>query len=455
MATINGTFLPDILLGTSDDDEINGFGGSDTISGGAGNDRIDGGAGDDVLTGDDGNDILIGGPGAATALSVYNGGAGNDLMFASDLGVAEDFDGGDDIDTVSFATRAEGVTTLLSVAGVPLLDTLRNVENVIGSAFDDNFTGDDAANRFEGRAGNDVLNGGGGDDVLIGGLGVDATDGGLGNDWFFVDNAGDTVAEGLGQGADRVFASASYTLAPGAEVEIFSTDWHAGTAAIDLTGNELANTMYGNAGNNVLNGGGGADLMVGWAGNDWFFVDNAGDAVAEVVGDGADRVFAGASWTLSAGAEVELLTTDFHTGTSAIDLTGNELANTIHGNDGANVLDGKDGSDSLVGRAGDDTFAFTTALGPNNVDLVFGFEHGGDKIALDDAVFAQLGGPGALNASAFVIGTAAGDADDRVIYDGATGQLYYDADGSGGGAAILFATLTGAPTLTASDFQVI
>ncbi len=455
MATMNGTTLPDILIGTDEDDEIYGLGSNDTLSGGIGNDRLDGGTGDDVLIGGDGDDIMIGGPGPATAASLYDGGAGFDLMFASDLGVAEDFDGGDDIDTVSFEMRAEGVTTILSVAGIPLLDTLRNVENVIGSAFDDSFTGDAAANRFEGRAGNDILNGGDGDDVLIGGTGIDATDGGLGNDWFFVDNASDTVAELAGQGTDRVFAGTSYALAAGAEIEMLTTDWHAGMAAIDLTGNDLANAIFGNAGDNLLNGGGGADLMVGWGGNDWFFVDNAADRVVEATGEGADRVFAGASWTLSAGAEVELFTTDFHTGTAAIDLTGNELANTIYGNDGANVLDGREGSDSLVGRAGADTFAFTTALGANNADLVFGFEHGGDRIALDDAVFGAIGGPGALNANAFVTGAAAGDADDRVIYNSGTGQIFYDADGSGAGAAVLFATLQGAPTLSASDFQVI
>ena len=75
--------------------------------------------------------------------------------------------------------------------------------------------------------------------------------------------------------------------------------------------------------------------------------------------------------------------------------------------------------------------------------------------ALDDAIFAQLGGPGALNASAFVTGTAATEADDRIVYNSATGQLFYDADGSGAGAAVLFATLTGAPLLAASDFIVI
>ncbi len=223
----------------------------------------------------------------------------------------------------------------------------------------------------------------------------------------------------------------------------------------NLTGNELANIIFGNDGNNVLNGNAGADTLVGRLGNDWYFVDDAADAVYEAAGQGNDRVFASVSYTLAAGAEVEFLTTDSNSGTGAIDLTGNELANTIFGNAGSNVLDGRGGNDSLVGLGGADTYAFTTALGAGNVDVLFGFEHGVDRIALDDAIFTAIGGPGALSANAFVTGAAAADADDRIVYNAATGQLFYDADGNGAGAAVQFATMSPGLTLTASDFMVI
>ena len=74
---------------------------------------------------------------------------------------------------------------------------------------------------------------------------------------------------------------------------------------------------------------------------------------------------------------------------------------------------------------------------------------------LDDAVFSTLSA-GALSATAFTTGTAAGDADDRIIYDAGTGSLYYDSDGTGAAAAVLFAVLDTQPVnITASDFLVI
>ncbi|HEY5711919.1 MAG TPA: hypothetical protein VIT38_08495, partial [Allosphingosinicella sp.] len=155
------------------------------------------------------------------------------------------------------------------------------------------------------------------------------------------------------------------------------------------------------------------------------------------------------------GISIEFLTTGQISGTAAINLTGNELGNQLWGNDGANILNGGAGNDVLFGFGGADTFAFATALGAGNVDVVGDFAHGTDKIALDDAVFAGIGGLGALSASAFVTGTAAGDADDRIIFDSATGNIYFDADGNGAGAQVLFANVGVGSTLTASDFQVI
>ena len=133
---------------------------------------------------------------------------------------------------------------------------------------------------------------------------------------------------------------------------------------------------------------------------------------------------------------------------------GNELDNVIYGNDGANILYGKEGNDTLMGLGGNDQFWFNTTLGAGNVDAIYGFASGADKLVLFQSVFAALT-PGGLSASAFVTGSAAQDADDRIVYDSATGALLYDADGNGAGAAIQFATITPFTALAPADFIVI
>ena len=141
------------------------------------------------------------------------------------------------------------------------------------------------------------------------------------------------------------------------------------------------------------------------------------------------------------------------TGTEAIDLFGNDQPNTLSGNAGANILDGGAGRDFLSGLGGADTFQFTSLGGPITFDTIIDFTSGSDKIALDDAVFTALT-PGAVSPNAFVIGTSAQYADDRIIYDTATGNLYYDADGNGAGAQVQFANLLGHPLLGVSDLIV-
>jgi Ca2+-binding RTX toxin-like protein len=416
-------------------DAFSGAGGVDRVSAGIGDDTIDGRAGNDLLEGNDGNDILNGG----TGMDLLTGGKGDDVYYVDNVGdqVVEGARGGTDVvyASASYVLGAGNEVEVLSAfdqGGTGALD-------LTGNAF---------AQTLIGNAGGNMLNGGGGADVLYG-LG--------GNDTYAVDSAGDLVIEGGGQGNDAVYAMSSYTLTAGQEIEVLSAWGQDGTGALSLTGNSLAQTLIGNAGDNMLNGGGGTDAFYGLGGNDTYVVDSGDDQVIEYAGQGSDAVYAISSYTLTAGQEVEVLSLFDRGGSSALSLTGNALAQTLIGNAGGNLLDGGGGADVLYGLGGNDTFAFTTALGANNQDLVVGFEHGGDKIALDDAIFTQLGGLGQLNANAFATGTAAHDADDRIIYDGATGHLFYDADGAGAGSAgaILFATLQGAPTLAASDFQVI
>jgi Ca2+-binding RTX toxin-like protein len=386
-----------------------------------------------ALTGLDTDDVLRGTAGADTLA----GGAGNDTYFVENSGdqVVEVAGGGfDGIYTdVDYALGAGVDVEWLSASSTAGTGSISLSGNELGQYV----LGNDGAN---------TLNGGGGADMMAG-YGS--------NDTYVVDNAGDIVRESAGGGFDAVYASVDYALGAGVDVEWLSTSFTAGTGSISLSGNELGQYLLGNDGANTLNGGRGADVMVGYGGNDTYLIDHAGDQVVEAAGGGFDAVYTDVDYSLSAGVNVEWLSTSVTSGTGSISLTGNELGQYLFGNNGANTLNGGGGADVMTGFGGADTFAFTTAPGAGNVDTVTDFVSGTDRIALDDAVFAGMGGLGTLGAGAFHAGTAAGDADDRIIYDSASGQLFYDADGNGSGAQILFATLQGGPLLIATDFIMI
>ena len=160
------------------------------------------------------------------------------------------------------------------------------------------------------------------------------------------------------------------------------------------------------------------------------------------------------SYALSAGSSIEVLGTTKESATTAINLTGNEFAQTIQGNAGANVINGGGGADTLTGFGGNDTFVFNSALGSGNVDRITDFNPSQDKIHLDHCHFRGASAGGAFFAVLSLLGQAAHDSSDHIIYNSATGALSFDSDGAGGASQTQFATLSPHLSITAASFYV-
>ncbi|RYG85994.1 MAG: hypothetical protein EON59_11005 [Alphaproteobacteria bacterium] len=176
--------------------------------------------------------------------------------------------------------------------------------------------------------------------------------------------------------------------------------------------------------------------------------------IIEQAGQGFDTAVTSVSYTLGAGVSVEVFAAQDASSTTGLRLTGNELAQTISGTAGNDTISGGGGRDVLIGGGGVDTFLIGT-VATGNVAVLADFSASGaatDRIGLSSTAF-NVGT--SLDAAEFVAGTAATTAAQRVIYDAGTGQLFYDADGNGAGAAVLFAQVVPGTAVTAASFDVI
>jgi serralysin len=385
------------------DDFLKGSAESDYLEGRNGNDALDAGSGRDTLLGGDGNDFLDGGPGA----DALNGGQGDDRYLVddvSDLVVETEENGFDTIFShVSYGLSAGLSIEVLAAAGTRPID-------LTGNGLDNVIYGNVASNRLNGGSGGaDQLFGDGGADRLSGGDGADSLYGGMGNDTLIGGNGADTVYGDSGR--DSLSGSAGTdTLYGGGS----SDTLRGGSGSDSLYGDVANDLLYGESGQDTLYGGLGNNTLFGGTGRDWLY--GSGDRDALHGGSGADVLFSDA---------------------------------------GADLLSGGEGNDTLSGGAGRDLFEFSTALSATtNVDVIRDFDQGHDKLQLSLATFTALG-PGNLAVGAFHVGAIAARFDDRIIHNTATGRIFYDPDGSGGAAQILFAVVVPKQHLHAADFYIV
>ena len=480
---LTGSKYNDILTGSIENNTIIGGAGNDVINGNGGNDIIDGGAGNDILNGGDGSDTLsyetataaikvslsstlaqaTGGSGSDTISnfenltgSKYNdtltgndndntilGGLGNDII---EGGLGNDtLIGGDGIDTLSYALSSSSVTVDLSneyaqdTIGART-DTITGFENLTGSNYDDTLKGNTLNNIILAGLGNDILNGGLGNDTLDGGVGIDTV-----------------TYESSTVGVTVNLALTTAQIIQGTEKDtIKNIENLTGSNYNDiLKGSILANTINGLDGDDKIIAGTGKtnDIFDGGVGIDTISYEQATVAVTVNLSNTA------AQNTIGSGRDT-LTSFENLTGSKYNDiLTGSIENNTIIGGAGNDVINGNGGNDIIDGGAGNDIFIFDQAFSLDNIDTILNFSSVYDTIQIDNTIFDVFANLGTISQSNF-ISSASGnvlDADDYILYNTATGELSYDADGNGSNTALIFAMLgtTTHPTVSYNDFVII
>jgi Ca2+-binding RTX toxin-like protein len=404
---IKGTDEGNELNGADEgDDFMYGFGGDDILRGFGRNDFLFGGLGVDSLFGGDGTDIL-------------NGGQGADLL-----------DGGAQFDYADYRSSGHAVTVWLAggsgngSGGAAQGDTLAGVEGVYGSPFGDVVNGGVGNQHFLGMAGDDLLRGGTGRDWLDGGEGDDMLYGEFGDDLLVGGRGADIVDGGPG------FDMAGYYGGPVLADMLYPVR-NTGNAAGDvligiegLYGGDFSDTLLGDHNDNTLIGNRGADTIFGRHGNDTL---RSSDPGGKLYGQAGDDILQEGAGVMNGGPGKDWIN---------VRISGNFFE-----------------YDGLILVGGDGADVFYTNSYDNSVVRIIDFEPGVDT--LDIYRPSTRLPPGPLDPENFVLGTAAVDDNDHVIYDPATGRLWYDENGSpDGNDQYLFAVFANHAAITAADIYI-
>lgn len=398
-------FMSALLRGN---DTINGTDGSDDIAAGtnSGNDVINANGGNDYIKGDDGQDTI-------------NGGSGDDFLTYSQ----------------SFyePSAFKGITVNLGAGTVAdcwgYVDSFTGIEQFQGSKFADLFIGNNGNNFFSGLRGNDTFNGSGGFDEI--GYSNDAQYGGKRG--IVVDLAAGTVRDGFGN-TDTLNKIESVI----------------GTAVADsFKGGSLDDQFLGGGGVDTYNGGGGTDgVNFSFTGGDTGAVVNLGLTTGQVLNDGYGNIETLISIERIDGNELN----DRFTGNAlANELIGDRGNDTMTGKEGNDFLQGDAGADLLTGGIGADEFHYSKREGNDPWgDTITDFTSGQDFISIITGDFA-----GMTDVLQFRNGTSAGGTGSWFFFNAANDGLFWDADGTGSGAAVRVATMTGVNSLIAADIDLL
>ena len=460
-----------------------------TVPGGDGDDSLPGGDGDDTIIGGGGNDTLIGGGGndtldGGTGDDTMDGGAGDDIYHIYDAGdvIVEDMD--PSVGGIDIAYVHTGSYDLADDVGLEVLRAAGDVASGV------HLVGNNYANLIIGGAFDDTLDGGNGS--------VQHTlQGGAGNDTYFLRHIDDVVLADADGAADKAHLMSSVYNSDQAVIDGVIADLHSkGIEQIYLDG-ILVSTSGNGGGNNAptvaFDGIFAAENSPSsYPVGTFTFQDQDGDQLTYTLVDDAGGRFKldtatnqlkvnkgylldyeqqkthsitievndgkGGITTATYVIEVRNKYLDYVTGDSdANKFVGGGANDRLSGMGGDDTLLGGAGNDTLIGGTGADVFQFNQAPNAAHADKINDFSvSDGDRICLikNPVVYKELA-VGALSAGAFHIGAQATSAEHRVLYDSATGSLYYDADGTGSGTAKLIATLSTGLALTSEQFFVI
>ncbi|MEM9060676.1 MAG: hypothetical protein AAGD13_09460 [Pseudomonadota bacterium] len=380
---------------------------------------LDGRGGADIIYGGDGiRAVLIGG----TGIDQMFGGTGLTEFHVDDLG-----------DIIS--TNGIGEVVAMSDYVLPTGENIRKISVDPAQSSGLNLQGNEISQTLIGGIGDDLLEGRDGADLIYGGLGTDTATYENAASAVEIDLA-TMVIEGVHVGTGGEEAGDAFDGIEVVEGSAFNDTLTGDDTGNTLRGGGLDDSLFGLAGNDLLVGGDGADLidggtgadtLVGGNGSDTYIVDDVADIVTEI-GTGIDLVRSSVDFSFATNANLNDL---ILTGT-AVNGTGNSLANTITGNAVGNTLDGLGGADLLTGNGGDDVYRVETT-GDRVVEAI---GEGDDLIELAANGFAswdmRLDGGGVEDLTIIDSGSATIDGNtlDNVITGGAGSQTLFGHEGS-------------------------